>query len=61
MSKMFEMFKLLRSNKGNKRKLSGMSDRHRVRAEGVALCDRQGMRTEWYRAKHRMMWRCARG
>jgi hypothetical protein len=31
------------------------------RAEGVALCDRQGMRTEWYRAKHRMMWRCARG
>jgi hypothetical protein len=26
-----------------------------------ALCDRQGMRTEWYRAKHRMMWRCARG
>ena len=64
MSKMFEMLKLLRSNKGNqsnKRKLSGMSDRHRVRAEGVALCDRQGMRTEWYRAKHRMMWRCARG
>ena len=31
------------------------------RAEGVALCDRQRMRTEWYRAKHRMMWRCARG
>ena len=31
------------------------------RAQGVALCDRQGMRTEWYRAKHRMMWRCARG
>ena len=30
------------------------------RAEGMALCDRQGMRTEWYRAKHRMMWRCAR-
>ena len=31
------------------------------RTEGVAMCDRQGMRTEWYRAKHRMMWRCARG
>jgi hypothetical protein len=31
------------------------------RAEGMALCDRQGMRTEWYRAKHRMMWRCTRG
>ena len=61
MSKIYEMLKLLRSNKSNKRKLSGMSDRHRVRAEGVELCDRQGMRTEWYRAKHRMMWRCVRG
>ena len=37
MSKMFEMLKLLRSNKGNqsnKRKLSGMSDRHRVGRKG---------------------------